>query len=92
MANNDKKLYSRDIVSPGYIESTASTTRKSKEKLRVEQLIPSEIIENSDGIKQLLEAYYTFMNLDEFIYSENENFQDIVLDDYFLSGAFVTHV
>ena len=80
MANNDKQHYSSDIVSPGYIESTASTTRKSKEKLRVEQLIPSEIIENSDGIKQLLEAYYTFMNLDEFIYSENENFQDIVLD------------
>lgn len=80
MSHKDKQHYSNDIVSPGYIESTASTTRKSKEKLRVEQLIPSEIIDNADGIKQLLEAYYTFMNLDEFIYSENEDFQDIVLD------------
>lgn len=80
MSQKDKQHYSNDIVSPGYIESTASTTRKSKEKLRVEQLIPSEIIDNADGIKQLLEAYYTFMNLDEFIYSENEDFQDIVLD------------
>ena len=80
MSHKDKQHYSNDIVSPGYIESTASTTRKSKEKLRVEQLIPSEIIDNADGIKQLLEAYYTFMNLDEFIYSENEDFQDIVLN------------
>lgn len=80
MSQKDKQHYSNDIVSPGYIESTASTTRKSKEKLRVEQLIPSEIIDNADGIKQLLEAYYTFMNLDEFIYSENEDFQDIVLN------------
>lgn len=72
--------YQNDIASPGYIESTASSTRKSKEKLRVDSLIPSEILENSAGMKQLLEAYYTFMNLDEFIYAENEDFQDVVLD------------
>ena len=72
--------YGNDIASPGYIESTASSTRKSKEKLRIDSLIPSEILENSAGMKQLLEAYYTFMNLDEFIYAENENFQDVVLD------------
>jgi len=74
------KQYSNDISSPGYIESTASSTRKSKEKLRVDQLIPSEILENSAGMKQLLEAYYTFMNLDEFIYAANEDFQDVILD------------
>jgi len=76
----DRQFYSNDISSPGYIESTASSTRKSKEKLRVDSLIPSEILENSAGMKQLLEAYYTFMNLDEFIYAENEDFQDVVLD------------
>jgi hypothetical protein len=83
MAHNikERQHYSNDISSPGYIESTASTTRKSKEKLRVDQLIPSEILENSDGIKQLLEAYYTFMNLDEFIYAENETFEDVILDN-----------
>lgn len=80
MHAKDRQFYTNDISSPGYIESTASSTRKSKEKLRVEQLIPSEILENSAGIKQLLDAYYTFMNLDEFIYAENEDFQDIVLD------------
>lgn len=83
MAHNTHKEsqhYSNDIASPGYIESTASTTRKSKEKLRIDSLIPSEILENSEGIKNLLEAYYTFMNLDEFIYAENESFEDVVLD------------
>ena len=80
MSTKDNQSYSSDISSPGYIESTASSTRKSKEKLRVEQLIPSEILEDSEGMKQLLEAYYTFMNLDEFIYTENEDFQDVVLD------------
>ena len=80
MTVKNSSFYSNDISSPGYIESTASSTRKSKEKLRVDSLIPSEILENSAGIKQLLEAYYTFMNLDEFIYAENENFQDVVLD------------
>ena len=80
MTVKDSQFYSNDISSPGYIESTASTTRKSKERLRVDSLIPSEILENSDGIKQLLEAYYTFMNLEEFIYAENETFEDVILD------------
>lgn len=80
MPHKDSSFYSNDISSPGYIESTASSTRKSKEKLRVDSLIPSEILENSEGIKNLLEAYYTFMNLDEFIYAENEIFEDVVLD------------
>lgn len=79
-STKDRQFYSNDVSSPGYIESTASSTRKSKEKLRVDSLIPSEILENSAGMKQLLEAYYTFMNLDEFIYAENEDFQDVVLD------------
>ena len=56
-------VYSNDISSPGYIESTASSTRKSKEKLRVDSLIPSEILENSAGMKQLLEAYYDIYEL-----------------------------
>jgi hypothetical protein len=80
MAIKDPSFYSNDISSQGYIESTASSTRKSKEKLRVDSLIPSEILENSAGIKQLLEAYYTFMNLDEFIYEEDESFTDIILN------------
>jgi len=81
MTVKDSKFYSNDIISPGYIESTASSTRKSKEDIRFKSLIPSEILEGADGIKQLLEAYYTFLNLDEFIYEENETCSDIVLDN-----------
>ena len=80
MAIKDKTFYTDDIVSPGYIESTASSTRKSKEDIRFKSLVPSEILENADGIKNLLEAYYTFLNLDEFIYTENETFEDVILD------------
>lgn len=68
--------------SPGYIEAVASSKRKSKENLRVDQLIPSEILESSgeDGIKLLLEKYYEFMNINEFVYNDSESHTDLVLD------------
>ena len=74
-------LFSADVISPGYIESIATSKRKSKEVERTDQLIPSEILENAQGIKTLLDAYYTFMNLKEFVYQENETFSDIILDN-----------
>lgn len=71
-----------EYSSPGYIESKASSKRKSKENLKVEQLIPSEILDASGdtGIKQLLKKYYEFMNMDEFIYVTTESYTDIILD------------
>lgn len=81
MTIKDSKFYGDDIISPGYIESTASSTRKSKEDIRFNSLIPSEILEGAEGIKKLLKAYYTFLNLDEFIYQENETFSDVILDN-----------
>ena len=58
MAIKDPSFYSNDISSQGYIESTASSTRKSKEKLGVDSLIPSEILENSAGINPTGQAGY----------------------------------
>jgi hypothetical protein len=68
--------------SPGYIEAVASSRKKTKENLRVEQVIPSEILEDSGetGIKLLLEKYYEFMNSHEFIYNEEETHSDLILD------------
>lgn len=68
--------------SPGYIEAVASSRKKTKENLRVEQVIPSEILEDSgeSGIKVLLEKYYEFMNSHEFIYNEEEAHGDLILD------------
>ncbi len=74
-------LFSSDISSPGYIESVASSKSRTKENLRTEELIPSEILENSGGLQLLLEAYYKFMNLEEFIYQQTETYTDIILDN-----------
>ena len=65
--------------SPGYIEAVASTKRKTKEDIRIEQLIPSEILDNAGGIKKLLESYYQFNNMKEFIYTEVETLSDVIL-------------
>ena len=43
--NRDMTNHSSDISSPGYIESRASSVKKSKEKLRIDSLIPSEILD-----------------------------------------------
>ena len=75
--------YGSNADNPSYLEKVSSTKRKTKEDIRLDQLIPSEVLENSGdtGIKQLLEYYYKFMNMDEFTYSANETHTDIVASD-----------
>ena len=81
MAHKDNTLFSSDSASPGYIESVASSKKKTKEDLRTQELIPSEILANASGIESLLNAYYDYMNLEEFIYQQNEVYTDIVLNN-----------
>ena len=76
-----------DSFSKGYVESVVSTRRRSKEDIRVDQLIPSEILADTAdsgskqrGIKKLLDAYYKFNNMDEFIYDESATYSDIVIN------------
>jgi hypothetical protein len=75
--------YGSDAGNPNYIESVGSLKRKTKEDLRIDQLIPEEILTDSGdtGIKQLLEKYYEFMNMKEFIYVENDTFTDLIASD-----------
>ena len=49
--------YGSDAGNPNYIESVGSLKKKTKEDLRIDQLIPEEILTDSGdtGIKQLLE-------------------------------------
>ena len=54
--------------------------RQTKEHLRLDQLIPQEIISDRAKLEEFLKAYYTFMNMDEFIYQETETFNEVVLD------------
>ncbi len=80
--HNPKNVhFSSDISSPGYIESKASSRHVTKENLRTEELMSAEVLENSAGLQLLLEAYYTYMNLEEFVYSQSETYSDIVLDN-----------
>lgn len=72
--------YGSDATNPNYIESVASLNKKTKEKLRIDQVIPSEILADSGetGIKQMLEKYYDFMNMNEFIYNDDESYDDLI--------------
>ena len=66
--------------SPGYIESSSSTKNKTKEDIRYSQLLPAHILEDAPMLDSLLKAYYTFLNLDEFIYQETKTFTDVILN------------
>ena len=68
-----KKTYS-----PGVLENNTSTLEGTKEDIRLDQLLPENIVNDNDKLKKFLEAYYTFMNMDEFIFTENETFTDRV--------------
>ena len=65
--------------SPGYIESSGSTKNKTKEDIRYSQLLPAHILEDAPMLDSLLKAYYTFLNLDEFIYQETKTFTDVII-------------
>ena len=70
----------KKTLTPGAIEIEQGTLSDTKEDIRLDQLIPSEILENKEKLDKFLQAYYTFMNMDEFIFQENNTFSDIVLN------------
>lgn len=70
----------RKTLTPGAIELEQGTLSQTKEDIRLDQIIPPEILENKDKLDKFLTAYYTFMNMDEFIYQENNVFTDVVLN------------
>ena len=70
-----------EYSSPGYVETVASSKKKTKEHINFKQLVPSHILENASKLEALMKSYYTFMNLEEFIYSQTKTFTDVVLDD-----------
>lgn len=74
-------MSNKTSLSPGVISLDNSTLASTKENIRIDQLIPVEILEDRTKLKEFLDAYYTFMNMDEFIYQETETFTDVVLDN-----------
>ena len=77
-------LYGSDHENPNYVESIGSFESKTKEDIRLDSIIPQNILEdsvNSDGspnVKTLLEYYYKFMNMEEFIYTSTETKTDLL--------------
>lgn len=68
-------------LTPGVVELEKSTLHETKENIRLDQLIPADILHDRNKLRQFLEAYYAFMNMDEFIYQETETFNDVVLSN-----------
>ena len=72
-------------------ELTGSAIARSKEDIRIENLIPEELLDyatnsayggnQTGGIRTFLESYYKFMNLEEFTYKAVEVFEDVVIDN-----------
>ena len=72
-------------------ELTGSAKSRSKEDIRIDDLIPEELLEyatnsaygsnDTGGIRTFLESYYKYMNLEEFTYKDVEVFEDIVIDN-----------
>jgi hypothetical protein len=71
----------RHSISGGIVEVDNSTLHETKEDVRLDQLLPPDILEDKVKLQSFLESYYTFMNMDEFIYQETETFSDVVLDN-----------
>ena len=70
----------KKTLTPGAIEIEQGTLSATREDVRLNQLVPSEILENKDKLDKFLQAYYTFMNMDEFIFQETNTFNDVVLN------------
>jgi len=72
-------------------ELTGSAKSRSKEDIRIDDLVPEELLEyatnsaygsnDTGGIRTFLESYYKFMNLEEFTYKDVEVFEDVVIDN-----------
>ena len=72
-------------------ELTGSTKRRSKEDIRIEDLVPEELLNyatstgygnnTTGGIREFMESYYKFMNLEEFTYKDELVFEDVVINN-----------
>ena len=65
-------------------ELSGNTLNRSKENVRTNELIPSELLEytknpNSGGVKTFLDSYYSFMNSEQFIYRKVDTLNSLRL-------------
>lgn len=70
-----------DDYSSGSLSLNKNTLRETKEDIRLDQLIPADILKDKVKLQQLLKAYYKFLNIDEFTFLTTETFEDTILDN-----------
>ena len=65
----------------GNISLSKSTLKDTKEDIRFNQLLPEEVLRDKDKLQELLQAYYKFLNIDQFNYTETQTFTDLITEN-----------
>ncbi len=73
--------FNKNTFSPGFVESTNSSKSITKEDLAINQVVPEDILNNSEMLNTLTSAYYDFMNLKSYNYTSVETFEGTILSD-----------
>lgn len=82
---NDHLIISDTNSGLDQFDIVGSTLSRTKEDIRINDLIPEQLLDyaggaDSGGIQVFLDAYYKFMNTEEFLYKEIEEFEDVVIN------------
>ena len=71
MSDNNKPF------SSGFIAETKNTLPLTKEDIRLDQIIPPDIFKDKTRLKNFLESYYEFNNIEAFkIFKKNAKFSN----------------
>tara|TARA_Y100001972_G_scaffold25048_1_gene30398 strand:- start:2221 stop:4302 length:2082 start_codon:yes stop_codon:yes gene_type:complete len=65
----------------GNISLSKSTLKDTREDIRINQLLPEEVLRDKTKLKELLEAYYKFLNIDQFNFTETKTFTDLITEN-----------
>ena len=65
----------------GNVSLSKSTLKDTKEDIRINQLLPEEVLRDKTKLQELLQAYYKFLNIDQFNYTETQTFTDLITEN-----------
>tara|TARA_B100001059_G_C17829265_1_gene583487 strand:+ start:1337 stop:3409 length:2073 start_codon:yes stop_codon:yes gene_type:complete len=65
----------------GNISLSKSTLKDTKEDIRFNQLLPEEVLRDKNKLQELLQAYYKFLNIDQFNFTETQTFTDLITEN-----------
>ena len=65
----------------GNVSLSKSTLKDTKEDIRINQLLPEEVLRDKTKLQELLQAYYKFLNIDQFNFTETKTFTDLITEN-----------